>query len=370
MQVIRSIGELVEQIEACNTALTEGSDDALRAMFGRFRMDFSGELPGDPFSAEYRAAQLAIYEAVAGRAYGLANERTLFDPAAYAGRPFPYYLQSSFTAGHHLLAIAFLLCKLELPAGARVVEFGPGWGNTTLELARLGFDVTAVDLEPNFCEVIRARAAAAGVAINVVEADFFWAETVVEPFDAAVFFECFHHCDDHMRLLRALRRAVKPGGQVYLASEPIFPAYPVPWGVRMDGEALWAARNFGWMELGFDAAYFREALARTGWSGVRHACKDVHWASVWQLRPVEVQAVSGVLPPIRGDAASWDGLTPPAEEVAAIAEPPVPVVDRSAEVEQLQLELARVYGSTSWRVTEPLRAVVRAARAGLGRRSG
>ena len=259
MQVIRSIGELVEQIEACNTALTEGSDDALRAMFGRFRMDFSGELPADPFSAAYRAAQLAIYEAVAGRAYGLGNERTLFDPAAYAGRPFPYYLQSSFTAGHHLLAIAFLLCKLELPAGARVVEFGPGWGNTTLELARLGFDVTAVDLEPNFCEVIRARAAAAGVAINVVEADFFWAETVVEPFDAAVFFECFHHCDDHMRLLRALRRAVKPGGQVYLASEPIFPAYPVPWGVRMDGEALWAARNFR-----VDGAWVRRGLLPRG----------------------------------------------------------------------------------------------------------
>lgn len=74
---------------------------------------------------------------------------------------------------------------------------------------------------------------------------------------AAVFFECFHHCDDHRRLLRALHRAVQPGGCVVFAAEPIAPDYPVPWGVRMDGEALWAIHNFGWLELGFRDDYLR-----------------------------------------------------------------------------------------------------------------
>jgi SAM-dependent methyltransferase len=248
------------------------------------------------------------------------------------------------------MAIAFLLGKLGLPKGARIVEFGPGWGNTTLELARLGFDVTAVDIEPSFCEVIRQRALHHAVDVRVVEDNFFWAENVTEPYDAAIFFECFHHCDDHIRLLRALRRAVKPNGQVYFASEPIFPAYPVPWGVRMDGEALWAIRNFGWLELGFDEAYFREALARTGWAGLRHVSLDLPWASVWQVRPSnETTALpAGQFPPIRGSAALWDGSSLPAETC--------PVNDgERARIEQLEAELAAVYRSTSWAVTGPLR---------------
>ena len=91
--------------------------------------------------------------------------------------------------------------------------------------------------------------------VNAVNADFMWAETVEDPFDAAVFFESFHHCSDHMRLLRALRQAVKPDGRAYFAAEPILPDFPIPWGLRMDGESLWAIRSNGWMELERIIAY-------------------------------------------------------------------------------------------------------------------
>lgn len=356
MQIITDIAELEAKIEECGATLAEQSDDAMRALFSSFRMDFSRELPLDPFSAEYAAVQNELYEKIAGRRYALGNERTPFDVAAARDRPFPYYLNSTSTAGHHLLAIGFLLCKLALPPGARIVEFGPGWGNTTMELARIGLDVTAVDIEPRFCEVIRARAAQHAVDVKVVEADFFWAETVTEPYDAAIFFECFHHCDDHIRLLQALRRAVKPEGQVYFASEPIFPAYPVPWGVRMDGEALWAMRKFGWLELGFDEAYFREALARTGWSGIRHPCQDVYWASVWQVHRDDDAArlPAGAYPPIRGSAASWDG-----QSVGGLS----PIQWAAAEIARLRGEVDAVHRSTSWRVTRPLRALKEILRA-------
>jgi predicted O-methyltransferase YrrM len=36
-----------------------------------------------------------------------------------------------------------------LALSARVVEFGPGWGNSTLTMAMAGLDVTAVDVEPS-----------------------------------------------------------------------------------------------------------------------------------------------------------------------------------------------------------------------------
>ena len=199
-------------------------------------------------------------------------------------RPYPYYLQHAPTAGEHLQAIGFMLRRLDLAPGARIIEFGPGWGNTTIALALLGFRVTAVDIEPNFLDVLRHRAEQHGVALDLVEAGFFHADTVAEPYDAAVFFESFHHCDDHLRLLRALRHAVKPGGLLMFGAEPIVPDHPTPWGVSMHGIALWSMRNFGWLELGFSEAYFQAALAHTGWAAEQHRSLDLPWSTTWTAR--------------------------------------------------------------------------------------
>ena len=211
MQVIRSLEELQAKILECNNALDHQSDDAMRRLFNEFRMDFSDQLPPDPFSPAFRDFQMELYSKLTGRPYELRNERTIYITPEHIRRPFPYYVQSSTTAGNHLLGIGFMLRTLDLPPGARVLEFGPGWGNSTLSLALLGMQVTAVDIEPNFCELIRSRAAQHDVEIEVVQADFFWAESVTEPYDAVIFFECFHHCDDHLRLMRALRHRGEAG---------------------------------------------------------------------------------------------------------------------------------------------------------------
>lgn len=280
MRILTTLDELEAVLQECNAAASV-SDDRLRDVFKTFRMDFSGELPDDPFDPAYAAAQMRIYERIAGKRYELGNEASVLDPEQAARRPFPYATGSCLTAGNHLGAIGFLLRTMRLQPGARVLEFGPGWGNTTIALAQLGFDVTAVDIEPRFCALIRSRAAAIGVPVRVVNADFFWMETIAEQFDAVVFFECFHHCSDHMRLLHGLRDVVKDDGHAYFGCEPVIEGYPVPWGLRMDGESLWAIRNFGWLELGFSEAYFRQALRRTGWSARKHASADLGWVSVW-----------------------------------------------------------------------------------------
>lgn len=323
MEVVADLVALDRKLAECDAALRV-SDDALRRVFGTFRMGVPAGAPEDPFGAEYRAFQMGVYERVAGKPYTLANEAVGFSVAEMVRRPFPYSTGSLATTGNQLTAIGFLLRQMELAPGARVLEFGPGWGNTTLALALLGMRVTAVDIEANFCALLRGRAAQSGVALEVVQGDFFWAETVREPFDAVLFFECFHHCDDHLRLLRALHGAVRPGGSVYFACEPVEAGFAVPWGVRMDGESLWAIRNFGWLELGFEEGYFRAALARAGWAATRHASADLPWATVWRAQRLE--------------------------EAAAPAE------DRAAA---LGRELAAVYASRSWRVTRPLRAIGR-----------
>ena len=283
MQVIRSVEELDAKIEECNRAEAI-SDDAMRAVFAGFRMDPPGGLPPDPFSDAYRQSQLALYRDIAGRDYDTANEVTAFDVEAAVARPFPFSTGSAVTTGEQMMAVGWLLRAMALPPGSRIVEFGPGWGNTTIALAKLGHHVTAVDIEPHFCALLRRRAAQEGVTIEVVQDDFLWAERCGQRFDAALFYECFHHCADHLRLLRALREAVVPEGRVFFAGEPITQDFPMPWGLRLDGNSLWAIRKNGWLELGFREDYFARALAECGWYGLRTACADPGWLTLWEAR--------------------------------------------------------------------------------------
>lgn len=282
MQTLTTIEELDAKIAECDAS---GSDARLREIFASFCM--APRAVGiDPFSDEYRVAQMELYQSIAGKAYHVRNERTKFDIDAVAQRPFPYNTNSAEVVGTQLLSVGSLLRRIKAPAGARILEFGPGWGNTTLAMAMTGFDVTVVDIEPDFCSLIGKRAQHNHVHITVVNGDFMWAEAVTEPYDAVVFFECFHHCADHLRLLRALHSALKPEGKIYFGAEPVTDAFPAPWGLRLDGESLWAIRKQGWLELGFTEEYFKDALLATGWDVVKHASADHFSANVWEATKI------------------------------------------------------------------------------------
>ncbi|MBO0711848.1 MAG: class I SAM-dependent methyltransferase [Acetobacteraceae bacterium] len=277
--------ELEAKLAECEQAAAV-SDDALRQVFKTFRLAIDARPSADPFSPDYRDWQLALYERISGYRYGTANEASEFDYADAATRPFPYRA-SPKVAGEHLGAIAFLISTLRLKPGARVLDMGPGWGNTSLALAQLGFHVTALDVEPRFCVLINDRARRAGVTIETVNTDFFWIEETEDRFDAIIFFESFHHCADPVRLLVALPKALAPEGHVYFGAEPISPLFPMPWGVRTDGESLWAIRHHGWLELGFRDDWFREALARAGMVTSVRASADLPGIKVWDATAIE-----------------------------------------------------------------------------------
>jgi SAM-dependent methyltransferase len=148
-----------------------------------------------------------------------------------------------------------------------VVEFGAGWGNLTTDLVATGLDVTVVELDPKFCALIGERCANGPGELTVHEGDMLGFATD-EPFDAAVFYESFHHCADHLALLERLHGIVRPDGVVVFAAEPV-QRLGYPWGPRLDGLSVWSSRTYGWLELGFDTRYFDSALARTGWVGRR-----------------------------------------------------------------------------------------------------
>jgi SAM-dependent methyltransferase len=254
------------------SALFATSEDEARAYLSHLELQVPDDQPTDPFSNEYREWTWRLYQGISGRAdYSTANEDSPFDLQRAIVRPFPFETGSATVVGNDMAARGHLLrClgeeALGLAPPARIVEFGPGWGNLTNDLVATGFHVTAVEISEQFCTLIRERCPMPE-NLTLVQGDMLtFAST--ERFDAAVFFESFHHCSDHLALLRNLHQVVRPGGVVFFASEPVT-KMPYPWGPRLDGLSLWSTRTYGWLELGFDEAYFDAALARTGWKPER-----------------------------------------------------------------------------------------------------
>ena len=256
-------------------------DDQLRSLFTEFSVDYDQNIPEDPFSSEYRDHQLALYASLAKKEYSINNEVTKFNISEMVQSPFPYCHESFQTVGDTLLAIGFLIKKMALPKGSRILEFGPGWGNTSVELAKTGYEVIAVDIEENFVKLITERAKKEGLQnLKSQRGDFFDIDNFSQGFDAILFFESFHHCSDHQKLLQKCHRVLKPNGKVVFGAEPITPDFPIPWGLRMDGQSIWAIRKNGWLELGFNRDYFELACKRSGFFVDFYDGQDGPWSNV------------------------------------------------------------------------------------------
>jgi len=122
-----------------------------------------------------------------------------------------------------------------------------------------GLDVTAVEAGRAILHPRRRRCDGPG-RVTVVHGGMLDFSTE-EPFDAAVFFESFHHCADHLAMLRRLHRIVRPGGAVLFAARAGCSDSITP-GAALDGLSVWSSRTYGWLELGFDGRYFDRALHR------------------------------------------------------------------------------------------------------------
>jgi SAM-dependent methyltransferase len=247
-------------------------DDEARRFLTSFEFA-APPMPADPFSPAYAQAQSDLYRQISGRdRYDTGNEDTDIDLGRCVPAPYPYSTGSSIQVADQLAACSYILRALNPQPRQRVVEFGPGWGNLTLPLAMMGVDVTAVEVSATFCELLRQRAVG-NDHLAVVEGDMldYRAE---QPFDAAVFFESFHHCSDHLQMLSNLRSTVSATGRLVFAAEPVT-WMPYPWGLRLNGLSLWCTRTYGWLELGFDNHYFREALTRTGWQSHRRRSRSM-----------------------------------------------------------------------------------------------
>ena len=102
--------------------------------------------------------------------------------------------------------------------GKKVLEIGCGIGTDTINFARAGAQVTAVDLTEQSLEVARQRAKVFGLEdrIRFIQADAErLSEAVpVEPYDLVYSFGVIHHTPDPNRVLDEIRKYVTPQSTV------------------------------------------------------------------------------------------------------------------------------------------------------------
>lgn len=224
----------------------------------------------DPFSAAYREEVTGIYAGLTGADYDVGAELTSTKQAdALFQIGYPWTSGDvGIVAAEMSKAVQAMQVLARMGGRGRVIEFGAGWGNLALPLARAGFAVTAVDIDPAFNARMRRLAAEQHTSLHTFDGSFLQASTGIDtdidgPFETVIFQSSFHHCLDFDRLLANVTdRLLAADGRILFLSEPVTPELPFPWGIRFDGEALWAVMLNGWLELGFQQDFFIRLLLR------------------------------------------------------------------------------------------------------------
>jgi len=100
--------------------------------------------------------------------------------------------------------------------GGKLLEIGCGIGVDSVQLARAGFEVTAVDLTDAAIDVARRFATARDVSIDFRTANAEGLDFPDETFDVVYSFGVLHHTPDVERAVEEVRRVLKPGGTAYI----------------------------------------------------------------------------------------------------------------------------------------------------------
>lgn len=223
----------------------------------------------DPFSPEYRGTVLELYQKLTQVAYNEQSELTSSKQSADIFEVgYPWISKNLGVISQELSKTVQALAVFnsrEL-SGKSFIEFGAGWGNLAVPLAKSGQEVAVVDIDEGFLSRVARIAARENVQIACFQGGFLdVARSLPKKYDVAIFQSSFHHCLEFDALLHEIRDLVlDEHGSIFFFAEPIFKDYSFPWGLRYDGESLWAITCNHWLELGFDERFFFLILLRKG----------------------------------------------------------------------------------------------------------
>jgi SAM-dependent methyltransferase len=155
---------------------------------------------------------------------------------------------------------------LDLPAGARILDVACGSGWLSEYFARLGYDVTGVDISPQLIQIseerirvlppridpeteIRCRFRVHDIELGALD----------EKFDAIVCYDAMHHFADEKSAIRNIAEMLRLGGMLFIL-EGNRPAS----GSAGEAELDEVMRRYGTLESPFDPAYLLQLLRQNG----------------------------------------------------------------------------------------------------------
>ncbi len=141
--------------------------------------------------------------------------------------------------------VSFIAEKLALPHGAKILDLCCGQARHAIELAKLGYDVTGLDLNKFLLDAGRKFSEKAGVNIRFVQGDMREIPFDNE-FDAVVnlftAFGYFEQEEENQRALASVHRCLRPGGTFLLDQSHVLRAardfHPRVWQEYPDGTLL------------------------------------------------------------------------------------------------------------------------------------
>lgn len=260
----------------------------------------------DPWGPEYLAQQVRLWQLIAGvsrpydpevdeaEIYAADATDAIRRPAYFARRD----AEAVISAGDHVLATGMLLKHANIAPGERALEYGAGFGQTALAMARLGVSVDTVDISANFCRWVQQQADFFQAPLQAHQGRFGINPRPGERYKLIWFYESFHHCLAFAQVVPQIEAHLADGGRIILAGEPIVEgenaAVPYPWGLRLDSETLAMVRHAHWFELGFSEAFLYELFARSGLVGRRIDCEPSLWGRLYVFERPPATAVSPV----------------------------------------------------------------------------
>lgn len=157
-----------------------------------------------------------------------------------------------------------VLGYLKPRAGMKLLDIGCGTGNYSLFLARLGLNVTGVDISLPMLERARDKAGREGLKVEFIQADAGLLPFPGETFDAVISVTAMEFLPDLRAALLEAFRVLKPGGRLVVGlvgrDSAWFRYYDEK--ARRDSDSVFRAARFHTLEELQEAMPGREARAR------------------------------------------------------------------------------------------------------------
>jgi glycosyltransferase involved in cell wall biosynthesis/SAM-dependent methyltransferase len=239
----------------------------------------NGSQTQQPVSGNERPGRLPKLEGVDFKRAALDYPRALDAERSYYLRTKPFYNLAHKPEKHlgdgmdaethrHFTDFANMAAVLALPAGARVLDVGCGSGWLSEFFARLGYDVTGIDISEELVAMAteRVRRVPYDVDHEVPLRCRFLVHDVEtlplqEKFDAVICYDALHHFEDERAVMRHLAAMLEIGGLLFILE-----------GEMPDADSATAdelrdvMQRYGTLESPFSGAYLRELFDLHGFA--------------------------------------------------------------------------------------------------------